>query len=129
MRYKYRILMLGIIPVSLKILSDVYMYIVVVREFHSQRMQIAFCRDTHVKVSHNTRHDSTVVDRMRTAGHEISWTIGRRTSYWRKRSLICVRSRDNWFRGTSLRRIVLTCVSEIRDLEKRSQKLLAIPCY
>lgn len=71
--------MLGIIPVSLKILSDVYMYIVVVREFHSQRMQIAFCRDTHVKVSHNTRHDSTVVDRMRTAGHEISWTIGRRT--------------------------------------------------
>lgn len=69
--------MLGIIPVSLKILSDVYMYIVVVREF--QRMQIAFCRDTHVKVSHNTRRDSIVVDRMRTAGHEISWTIGRRT--------------------------------------------------
>lgn len=52
------------------------MYIVVAREFYSQLTQIAFRRDTHVKVSHNMCRDLTVVNRMRTAGYEISWTIG-----------------------------------------------------
>lgn len=41
-------------------------------------------------------------------------------SYWRKCSLICVRSRDNWFHGSSLRRIVLAYVPETREHKKRN---------
>lgn len=82
-------------------------------DLYSQHMQIVLRRDMRVKVSHNARlaiRSSWIACKPSARNPSDGWSSY--VSPWRKRSLICVRSRSNWFCETSLRWIELSRVSQ-----------------